>query len=76
MKKLQLKYYLEFFLVNSLMLFNKSYATEKLQMKQFREPLIFSLLTGKLKEDISLKPSIGGTRSDHVLLKSQSLLET
>ena len=38
-------------------------------MKQFRESHIFSHLTGKLKEDERLQPSIVGTRSDHVLFE-------
>ena len=52
--------------VNSLILFNKYYATKKLSMNQFRESLVLSLLTGKSKEDIG-RPSIQGKRSDHVL---------
>ena len=69
MKKLHLKYYPEVFLVNSPILFKKLYTTQKLYMKQLRESLIFLLLTGKLKEDIKLQPSTGGTRLDHVLFE-------
>ena len=52
-------------IVNSLILFNKYYATKKLSMKQFRESLVFSLLTGKSKE-VMTQP-IEVTRSEHVL---------
>ena len=54
--------------VNSLVLYNKYYATNKLSMKQFRESLAFSL-TGKSEEDIIRKPSNERTRSEHVLFE-------
>ena len=55
--------------VNSLILFNKYYATQKLSMKQFRESLVFSILTGKSTECVRREPSIEGTRSEHALFE-------